>query len=83
MIGETASAEQGGSKANWITDALGNGINSMPKIKAIIWFNANKEKDWRIESSATSQNAFKNGISNIKYTTNSYGSASSSPIPTP
>lgn len=65
MIGEMASAEQGGSKSNWITTGLGSGMDSMPQIKAFNWFNANKEKDWRVNSSQSALNAFKQAI--IKY----------------
>jgi beta-mannanase len=67
FIGETASAEQGGSKANWITDAYGPAIDSMPKIMGINWFNANKEKDWRVNSTQTALNAYKQAITNSKY----------------
>jgi glycosyltransferase involved in cell wall biosynthesis len=67
FIGETASAEQGGSKANWITDAYGPAIDSMPKIMGINWFNANKEKDWRVNSTQTALNAYKQAIINSKY----------------
>lgn len=67
MIGETSSAEVGGSKAQWITDALGGGIDALPKVKAILWFNQNNPPDWRIESSLSSQNAFKAAIGNAKY----------------
>ena len=44
MIGETASTEIGGSKADWITDALGTQVlDRFPRIRAIVWFN----KYWR------------------------------------
>jgi beta-mannanase len=67
IIGEMASAEQGGSKSNWITDAYTKAIDAFPKIKLITWFNQNKEKDWRIESSTTSQNAFKAAVNGGRY----------------
>ena len=48
MIAETASTELSGNKANWITDAYSVQIPSIfPQIKAICWFNENKETDWR------------------------------------
>ena len=84
MVAETASAEQGGSKADWITDAYSMQIPSnFEKIKAIIWFNENKETDWRIESSPAAQNAFATAIQTCFYATNQYGSLRESPIPTP
>jgi beta-mannanase len=60
MIAETASAEVGGSKANWITNAFYEDIPTrLPKTKAIIWFDADKERDWRVNSSDASLEAYK------------------------
>ncbi len=59
MIAETASAEAGGDKAGWITEALTQVIpNELPRVRAVIWFNQKKERDWRIESSPKSRQAF-------------------------
>lgn len=57
MIAETASVEQGGSKADWIYDALLVQVaQNYPRIKGFVWFNENLswEADWRIESSSGS-----------------------------
>jgi hypothetical protein len=68
MIGEFASEENGGSKAAWITDALGTQIpQNFPKIKAVLWFNwriyeKGQYWNWEIESSSASQQAFANAI---------------------
>jgi hypothetical protein len=84
MVAEIASAEQGGSKADWITDAYSTQIPcNFKKIKAVIWFNENKERDWRIESSPAAQNAFATAIQSCFYATNQYASLSQSPIPIP
>ena len=65
MIGEFASSEMGGSKAAWITDAASRIASpEYSQIKAFIWFNMNKETDWRVESSASSLNAFKTSFVN-------------------
>lgn len=61
IIGEMASAEQGGSKPSWILDAYQK-IKTMPRIVVVNWFNANKEKDWRVNSTSSSLNAFKQAI---------------------
>ena len=60
IIAEFASTEMGGSKAAWITD-MKNQIQSgaYPKLTAVIWFNENKETDWRIESATASLVAYK------------------------
>lgn len=63
LIGETASTEQNGSKAAWITDALGTQLPLyFPNVKALAWFNWNDDdlqKTWPIESSPASVAAFK------------------------
>ncbi len=56
-IAEVASAEHGGSKADWIRDMLST--TAFGRLEAIIWFNEDKETDWRIESSRASTEAFR------------------------
>ena len=59
MIAETASAEVGGNKADWIATGLSSTIpSSYPRIRAVIWFDENKETDWRINSSAAALAAY-------------------------
>ena len=83
MIGETASSEKGGNKANWITSAMLQEIpEKYPKIRAFTWFSAkatgldtNKhgevvptaEVDWRITSSNQARNAFRKAASDDYY----------------
>jgi len=68
MIAETASAEAGGSKAQWIVDAFSTQIlQRYPRIQAVLWFNQNKETDWRIESSAAAQRAFARAVASSVY----------------
>lgn len=82
MVAETASAPIGGNKAAWITDALGVQIPKwFPNVKAVVWFNDNKETDWRIESSAASQAAYACAIANPIYASNQYANLNVSPIP--
>ncbi len=82
MIAETASAEQAGNKASWITDAFSVQIpRAFPRIKAVVWFNESKETDWRIESSPAAQTAFAHAISSNIYASNQYATLSTSPIP--
>jgi hypothetical protein len=78
MIGETASTESGGSKPEWIADALGTYLpTNFPNIKAVTWFNWNitesgTEWDWPIESSAASTTSFANAISSPYYAENTF-----------
>lgn len=62
---EIASAEQGGSKAEWITNMFAE-IRRRPYIRAIVWFNLRKETDWRIESSPAAQAAFAAGAATVR-----------------
>jgi hypothetical protein len=57
IIFSTASA-QGSRKAEWIGQ-LGSYLRSNPELKGVIWFNENKEKDWRVWSDQNSLSAFK------------------------
>ena len=61
MIAETASTEVGGSKASWITDFFAQ-LAARPQIKAFVWFNHDKETDWRIQSSESARQAFAAGV---------------------
>ncbi|MFZ7088248.1 glycosyl hydrolase family 18 protein [Curtobacterium sp. RRHDQ10] len=59
IIGETASAEQGGSKAGWIASILPTLAKQFPDVKALVWFDIQKERDWRIHSSSSAFSAVK------------------------
>ncbi|MBN2530749.1 MAG: hypothetical protein JXR76_30455 [Deltaproteobacteria bacterium] len=58
MIGEMASAEGGGDKASFIENIVPTLQKDFPLIKSLVWFDINKETDWRISSSAQSEAAF-------------------------
>lgn len=58
MIAETGCAEEGGSKSAWIREAAQSLKEAFPGVKALVWFDVNKECDWRIASSPESLNAF-------------------------
>lgn len=63
MIAEVGCAELGGDKAAWIRSAMLTEIpNRMPKMRAVIWFNENKETDWRVESSPTALAAWQQAV---------------------
>jgi len=62
MIGEFACSTIGGDKGEWIRRAFANIKNEFPRIKAIVWFNINKECDWRLNSSTDAFKAFSDVI---------------------
>jgi hypothetical protein len=91
MIGEIGSLEYAaGAKATWISNMLSELPTDFPQIKALVWFNWRNEsnntwKSWEIESSASSQSAWDNGIASPDYLAASSFTmpASLKPIPPP
>jgi beta-mannanase len=72
LIPEWASAEIGGNKAAWITDAFQQLASSKyARVVGADWFNMNKETDWRINSSSAALAAYQAAL------------GGSSPTPTP
>ncbi len=59
MITETASTELGGSKSDWIRAIPHTLKTEMPRVRALVWFDVNKETDWRLDSSPSSLLAFR------------------------
>ena len=58
MIAEVGCAEAGGDKAAWI-DALAAALRAdLARVDTLIWFDVDKECDWRIESTARAAAAF-------------------------
>ncbi len=60
-ITETACAEAGdGRKAKWVKEMFAS--SKFPNLKAVVWFDQNKERDWRMSSSASTLAAFRQEI---------------------
>jgi hypothetical protein len=66
MLSEIGSAEQGGDKAQWISD-LFTSLRQNPDILAFVWFDYDKEADWRLDSSDAARDAFAAQIANRRY----------------
>ncbi|MEY9948571.1 glycoside hydrolase family 26 protein [Kitasatospora sp. GAS1066B] len=64
---EVGCTELGGDKAAWIT-AMFAAIDGDDRISALVWFNADKETDWRVWSSRAALSAFRSGIAAPLYT---------------
>jgi beta-mannanase len=58
LVGEFASTESGGNKAEWIKDAFKQIKNNFPKIKGFIYFGLYKETDWNLDSSDATLDTF-------------------------
>ncbi|OUE23480.1 glycoside hydrolase family 26 protein [Clavibacter michiganensis] len=61
VIAETASSEIGGSKADWNRDLVAF-LHAQPDVLAFVWFDMDKEADWRIGSSAPSATALRDAL---------------------
>lgn len=61
FIFSTASAA-GSAKAAWIQEF--SKLKNYPRVVGMIWFNENKEKDWRVDSDSAALSAFKQVIAN-------------------
>jgi hypothetical protein len=84
MIGETASSEQGGSKADWITSALLGELSHFPAIQAVVWNDWNSgdtRRDWPIDTSQSALSAFAAAVRSDHFVGNSFAHLGASPIP--
>jgi len=60
MVGEFGAQERGpGDKAQWLTEAREALKTEFPGIKAVLYFDANKDYDWRVTSSPETLAAFR------------------------
>jgi hypothetical protein len=60
IIAETASTEVGGDKAAWIRQGLLKDLPSQfPRIRAVVWFDENKETSWSVNSSEAALAAYR------------------------
>jgi hypothetical protein len=73
MIGEMGSSEVGGSKSEWIRNALGAIPAEYPRIRALLWFDKFDDgMDWPIETSGAATAAFSEGIQSPAFVGASY-----------
>lgn len=65
---ETASSEMGGDKAAWILDAFGTQVpQRFKRIEVVLWFDEEKETDWRVTSSPAALHAFRQAVAVSPY----------------
>ncbi|MDQ3725145.1 MAG: hypothetical protein M3335_04515, partial [Actinomycetota bacterium] len=84
MLGEFGSSELGGSKADWIRDALARIPAEYPQIRAALWFDKfDDNMDWPIETSSAATQAFAEGIQNPLYVGANYGGLAGGKIAPP
>lgn len=56
-IAELASSNVGGDKSDWVREMFAT--TGFERIEALVWFNENKEADWRIDSDVATLHAFR------------------------
>ncbi len=63
LITEVASADGPSpeDKAGWIRDFL-TIVDAEPRLEAFLWFQTDKERDWRFNSTQLSLAAFRDGL---------------------
>jgi Glycosyl hydrolase family 26 len=84
LVGETASDEVGGSKAQWIEEMFADLPSRFPAIRGLIWFDiVDREYDWPLSSSTSAEKAFGAGVAGERWLGNSFGSLGGGPIPPP
>ncbi|ASW52942.1 glycoside hydrolase family 26 protein [Plantactinospora sp. KBS50] len=66
VITETAATDASGRKAEWIKQTF-QVLPRHPDIIGLIWFEADKELDWRIVSSRSSARAFAQAVAGSRY----------------
>jgi hypothetical protein len=65
VIGEFAANQAGGDKAAWVRHAFSPDVlRRYPQIRALVWFDENKEVDWRVNSSDSTLSAFRSVLRN-------------------
>ena len=84
LVGETASTETGGSKAQWITDMFQSLATRFPRIRGLLWFDKLDDgMDWPIETSASATAAFRAGVADPRYVANTAAALPPGPIAPP
>jgi beta-mannanase len=84
MLAEVGSSEHGGSKADWIRDALARVPTEYQQIRALLWFDKfDDNMDWPIETSAPATAAFAEGVQQPVFVGAGYGGLSGGAIAPP
>jgi len=84
MVGEFASTADGGSKTDWLRNALSVVPRRFKRIRALVYFDRYASgMDWPLLPNTSAAQAFAGGIAAPVYATNSFRHLSQAPIPVP
>lgn len=68
ILPEVGSTETGGSKAEWISAALTQDLlATYPRVRALVWFDIDKEENWTVESSRASRDSWIRSLQNSHF----------------
>jgi beta-mannanase len=67
IVPEVGSTEVGGSKAEWISQMLGSDLSAFPRLRALVWFDVDKEQPWNLDSSADALQAWLGGVGGPRF----------------
>ncbi len=65
ILPEVGSTETGGSKAAWIASALTSELKQFPRVRALVWFDVDKEQPWNLDSSRAALQAWLSTVSQV------------------
>jgi cellulose synthase/poly-beta-1,6-N-acetylglucosamine synthase-like glycosyltransferase/beta-mannanase len=68
QISEVGTVESGGSKARWITEMF-EYLQAHTWIRSVLWFDLDKQADWRVATSPAAERAFVAGVARMQRTT--------------
>jgi len=69
ILPEIGTAEVGGSKPDWVTHAMSDQLlASFPRLRALVWFDLNKETAWELDSTQPALHAWLNAASQPLFT---------------
>jgi hypothetical protein len=84
MIAEIGSTQEGGSKADWISEVLTVIPSEYPDVRGVVWFDKFDDgMDWPIETSSSASSALAAGVQDTAYRANDYSNLSAGPISPP
>jgi cellulose synthase (UDP-forming) len=65
QISEVGTVEAGGSKARWIKQMF-DYVETHPSIRSVLWFDLDKQADWRVATSPAAARAFADGVARMQ-----------------
>jgi cellulose synthase/poly-beta-1,6-N-acetylglucosamine synthase-like glycosyltransferase/beta-mannanase len=67
QISEVGTVEAGGSKPRWIKEMF-DYVEAHTWIRSVLWFDLDKQADWRVATSPAAQRAFRDGVARMQRT---------------